>query len=152
MRIATGGFCHETNMFGNVIIDMDTLARGTREGEDLIRTYSGNHSYVGGFIDEAAELGVEIVPTRMSAFKPSGPCVPEGVELSLNRIVELLCKAHAEKPLDGIALFMHGASSAEGHPDIEGELLQMIREKLGYEIPIGMVLDLHGNITPEMVK
>lgn len=152
MRIAIGGFVHETNMFGNVIIDMDLLARGTREEEDLIRGYTGAHSYVGGFIDEAEALGVEVVPTRVSAFKPSGPCVPEGVELTLRRIVELLCKAQDEKPLDGIALFMHGASSAEGHPDIEGELLQMIRQKLGYEIPVGMVLDLHGNITPEMVE
>lgn len=152
MRIAVGGFCHETNMFCSVRVDMEQLGRCTKEGAELIRAYTGAHGYVGGFLDEAAELGVEAVPTRMTSLKPSGPCVSEGVELSLKRIVELLCQAHREQKLDGIALFMHGASATEGHPDIEGELLQAIRENLGYEIPVGMVLDLHGNITEEMVE
>ena len=58
MRIAIGGFCHETNMFGNVLIDMEKLRRGTTEGEDLIRRYTGHHSYVGGYIDEAAAQSV----------------------------------------------------------------------------------------------
>lgn len=151
MRIAVGGFCHETNMFGNVRVDMGLLQRSTREGESLRKTYTGSHSYVGGYIDEAAALGVEIVPTRMTSIKPSGPCVPEGVDLYRELLVESLCRAHAEQPLDGIALFMHGASAAPGHNDIEGEFLRAIREKLGYQIPIGITLDLHGNITQEMV-
>lgn len=152
MRIAIGGFCHETNMFGNVRVDMALLQRATREGEELRKAYTGIHSYIGGYIDEAAALGVEIVPTRMTALKPSGPCVPEGVDLCRALLVESLYRANEEQPLDGIALFMHGASAAESHPDIEGEFLAAIREKLGYDIPIGMVLDLHGNITPEMME
>lgn len=58
MRIAIGGFCHETNMFGNVRVDMALLQRATREGEALRKAYTGSHGYVGGYIDEAAALGV----------------------------------------------------------------------------------------------
>lgn len=152
MRIAVCGFVHETNMFGSVKVDMDLLQRSTREGEVLRKCFSGSHSYVGGYFDEAAELGVEIVPIRLTSLKPSGPCVPEGVDLCRERTVELLKQAWQEQPFDGIAMFMHGASAAEGHPDIEGEFLEAIRETLGYDIPIGMALDLHGNITPEMIK
>lgn len=151
MRIAIGGFCHETNMFCNVQVDMAQLERATREGEALLKAYTGSHTYVGGYLDEAAELGVEVVPTRISAMKPSGPCVPEGVELCITRLAERLAQEHRKKPLDGIALFMHGAGAALGHNDIEGEFLQAIRDKLGWEIPIGMTLDLHGNITQEMM-
>jgi len=152
MRIAICGFSHETNMFGSVKMDMEQIEMATVEKEVMRKCFTGSHAYVGGYFDEAAAQGVEAVPIRQTSLKPSGPCVPEGVELCRDRIVELLVQANAEQPLDGIAMFMHGASAAERHPDIEGEFLAAIRDALGYEIPIGMALDLHGNITPEMVQ
>ena len=152
MRIAVCSFSHETNMFGSVRVDMALLQRATREGEALRKTFTGSHNYVGGYFDEAQALGVEIVPIRTTSLRPSGPCVPGGIELCRDRMVELLKQAWQEQPFDGIALFMHGASAGEGHPDVEGEFLAAIREALGHDVFIGIALDLHGNITPEMVK
>ena len=63
----------------------------------------------------------------------------------------MLLDAYREQPYDGIALFMHGGGSAEGFPDPEGTILEAVREKMGMEIPIGVVLDLHGNVTDRMV-
>lgn len=152
MRIAIGGFCHETNFFGNVTISLEQLERSAREGEMLIRGYTGSHGYIGGFIDEAKTLGVELVPTRHASLKPSGPCDPEAVAYTRDRLVQLLYEAYQEQPYDGIALFMHGGGSAEGFPDPEGMILEAIREKMGHEIPIGVVLDLHGNVSHKMVN
>jgi len=152
MRIATGGFCHETNSFGNVLVTPDVLKRSAQEGERWFSTYGVTHSYCGGFADEAAELGVELIPTFMATMTPSGPSTREVFEYARDRLVELLLAAYEEQPYDAIALFMHGAGVAEGYPDVEAETLSAIRSKIGRDIPIGVVLDLHGNISPEMTE
>lgn len=150
MRIAIGGFVHETNSYGSVPVTMEVLEEHTCEGQRFAGVYQNSNSYVAGFQDAARELGVELVYTRMSSMLPSGPCVKEGFELSRDRIVMLTRQAHEEKPLDGICLFLHGAGAAEGYPDVEGEILQALRNALGNEIPIAVVQDLHGNISREM--
>lgn len=151
MRIAIGGFCHETNFFSDVTVSLEEMRASTYEGEALIRAYTGAHSYLGGFIDEAREQDVELVGTYFMGRKPSGPCDSRGVAYAHERLPQLLWEAYQKEPYDGIALFMHGGGSAEGFPDPEGTILEAIREKMGREIPIGVVLDLHGNVTDRMV-
>src|SRR5205814_7858126 len=41
---------------------------------------------------------------------------------------------------------------AECEPDVEGHLLQRIREYVGKQIPIVATLDLHANVTRRMVE
>lgn len=150
MRIAFATFSQEANSFCNVRVDLELLRRCTVIGEEMRKASDGAHTYLGGVYDEARQRGVEIVFTRSTSLKPSGPCYEDAAEECLSEIAKELEKEYKKKPYDGIVLFMHGACCTPKHPDIEGELLQMIRSKLGYEIPIGMVLDLHGNITKEM--
>lgn len=50
---------------------------------------------------------------------------------------------------DAILLDLHGAMIAEGAPDGEGLLLESIR-KIAPNIPMGVALDLHGNVTQKM--
>ena len=152
MRIAFATFSQETNGFCNVLVDLETMRKFTVKGEDMRRASDGAHTYLGGVYDEARERGVEIIFTRATSLKPSGPCHEDAAEECMSEILGCLCREYEQQPYDGIVLFMHGACATPNHPDIEGELLQMIRDKLGYEIPIGMVLDLHGNITQEMAE
>ncbi len=151
MRIAIGGFCHETNFFSYVTVSREEMNKSTLERTGLIKGYTGTHTYLGGFIDEAEAQNVEVVGTYYLGRKPSGPCDPEGVAYAHQRLPELLWEEYQKQPYDGIALFMHGGGSAEGFPDLEGTLLEAIREKMGKDIPIGVVLDLHGNVTDKMV-
>lgn len=152
MRIAIGGFCHETNFFSDVTVSREEMTASTWEGEDLVRRNTGAHSYLGGFIDEAMTQGVEVVGTYFMGRKPSGPCDPEGVAYAHERLSQLLWEAYEKEPYDGIALFMHGGGSAEGYPDPEGTMLEAVRQKMGKDIPLGVVLDLHGNVTDRMVE
>lgn len=152
MRIAVGGFCHESNRFGPVPVTMKVLRECTWEAEGYLAAFTGVKTYSGGFIDEAAAQGVELVPTVQYSMKPSGPSTREVLETARDRLAELFLAEYEKEPYDGIALSMHGAGVAEGYPDVEGELLRAIREKVGDQIPIGVVLDLHGNITPEMME
>lgn len=152
MRIATGGFYHETNSFGNVLVTQKVLAASSSDGRGWYARHRGVKRYSGGFIDEAEALSIECVPTIMFDLLPSGPATRETFEYARDRLVDLLYEEYQKQPYNGIALSLHGAGSAEGYDDVEGEILRAVRAKLGHEIPIGIVLDLHGNMTEEMVQ
>lgn len=152
MRIGFGWILHETNTFSNV---KTTLASFKEyhylEGEAVMQAWRGVRSYVGGLIDEAESLGIELVPTFTAVAKPSGTITKECLETLRDTLVANLEALHARKPLDGIALILHGAGTAEEYPDIEGEILRRVRGAFGPDMPIGVVLDLHGNITDTMM-
>ncbi len=49
-------------------------------------------------------------------------------------------------------LELHGAMATESHDDGEAELLRRIRAAVGPDVPILASLDLHANVSPEMVE
>ena len=55
-----------------------------------------------------------------------------------------------ENEVDGIYISMHGAGVAEEHHDMEGDTLELIRKKVGPDIPIVFTLDLHSTLTDKM--
>ena len=58
----------------------------------------------------------------------------------------------AAMPLDGVYLDLHGAMVAEHLDDGEGELLRRVRERVGPDVPVVASLDLHANMTREMLR
>ena len=150
MRIGLGGMAHETNSFSNVATTEALFRRlEYREGKDVLTP--GIRTFIGGYTDEAMAQGIELVPVFYANANPSGKIPRETLETMRDRLVEGLWAEHQKEPLDGIVFAPHGAGAAEGYPDIEGEILRAIREHFGKEIPIGVSLDLHANVTPEMV-
>lgn len=152
IRIAVGGYCHETNRFGLVPVSLEVLLRSGCEKERYFKVNRGIKSYCGGFIDVAEALDIELVPAVQYTMKPSGQSTREALEWGRDYLTELLAEEYKKQPYDAVALFLHGAGAAEGCDDVEGEVLGAIRAKLGDRIPIGVALDLHGNITPEMME
>jgi microcystin degradation protein MlrC len=55
-------------------------------------------------------------------------------------------------PVDAVYLALHGAMVADGMPDVEGELLRQVRQLVGPKVPVVASLDLHTNITRQMVE
>ena len=152
MRIAFGGYEHETNNFSSTPVTEAVMSQIMHRGADLARHHAGIRTMVAGVLDESAALGIDAVPT---IYGEAGPCAATekgAFEAFVTELVDRLWAAHCEAPLDAIALPIHGAGVAEGYPDIEAAQLRAIRERFGPDIPIGMVLDLHGNITPEMME
>ena len=153
MRIGIGGISHETNSFSNVVTDESLFRKmAYLEGQEIIETNTGVRSFLGGIIAEAADQEITLIPTMFANANPSGRIPADTLETLRDRLVNGLWEAHQQQPLDAIALSCHGAGASTGYPDIEGELLRAIRERFGWEIPVGIVLDLHGNVTPEMVE
>ena len=53
--------------------------------------------------------------------------------------------------VDGIWLYLHGAMEVEDIGSGELALLRMIREKVGFNVPIALALDFHANNTQELM-
>jgi microcystin degradation protein MlrC len=151
MRIGIGQLWQETNTFNPLPTtrgDFEVL--GLFRGPELIERLA-NTNEPGGFIQtlrtwpERPEI-VGLV--RLPAW-PSGTATAETFDWLLAEIVASIREAG---PLDGVLLALHGAMVAVGHPDVEGEVLQAVREILGPDVPLVASLDLHANVTDKMVR
>ena len=71
MRIAFGGYEHETNNFSTIPVTQAVMDQIMHRGEDLVRRHTGIRTMVGGVLDECAALGIQAVPT---IYGEAGPC------------------------------------------------------------------------------
>jgi microcystin degradation protein MlrC len=59
-------------------------------------------------------------------------------------------EVHLEEGFDGVYLVLHGAMVCEGILDVEGELLERLRGRIGFTVPVFGVFDLHANFSERM--
>lgn len=149
MRIVIAEVMHETNTFSNVPTtrDLFELWEWTR-GEAVLSNHRGVQDFLGGMIDAAEKRGIEVVGAFAANAYPAGTITKETYEALQD---DLLSGIAAAGDVDAICLSLHGAGVAEGIDDLEGALIKAVREQVGYEKPLLVTLDLHGNITDEMV-
>ncbi len=55
-------------------------------------------------------------------------------------------------PISGVRLALHGALLGEDEPDVDGDILELVRTIVGSRIPVVGTLDLHANITSRMMQ
>lgn len=65
---------------------------------------------------------------------------------------EILARLLEGAPWDGVFLDIHGAMSVEGGADAEGALAAGVRESVGPDAVISASMDLHGNVTRELLE
>ena len=151
-RIALGGLHHETNSFAPQpatfarFEEADGWPPLSRGGAILANTAGANLA-VTGFIDAARAAGHELVPLVWANACPSGPVTEDAFERLAAMLLDDLAAAG---PVDGLFLDLHGAMVATHLPDGEGELLRRLRA-LVPGLPIVVALDLHANVSAEMV-
>ena len=154
MRIAVGGFQHETNTFAPQRATWDDFARadawpGYVRGGELFDAVAGYNIPIAGAVETLRGLGHELVPLSWCSAPPSSYVDEDAYERVAAGMLEDLAAAGA---LDGIYLDLHGAMVAAHYQDGEGELLRRIRALVGERIPIVTSLDFHTNMTPAMVQ
>ena len=157
MRIAVGGFLHESHSFApRPTIYADFLQPGGlpafSAGDGLIEAMRPRSVPLAGAIAVAEKAGVDLVPLAWGFANPAGPVQDEAFERIAARICSPLSVALDEGPLDGVYLDLHGAAVVESFPDAEGELLRRVRAIVGADLPLTISLDPHANLTPEMVR
>ncbi|MDZ4369979.1 MAG: M81 family metallopeptidase [Phenylobacterium sp.] len=150
MRFLIAGFSHETNTFSPVETPLARFCpdgRALLAGDRALQAYRGTETCVGGFIATAEAAGAEIVIPVAAVAPPSGPVTREAFE-TVSRII---LDAIEASEFDGLMLVLHGAMVVEGLDDGEGEILERIR-RIRPAIPIALALDMHANVSSEMVE
>ena len=154
MRIAIGGFLHESHSFAPRPTRYLDFVRpggfpGLVFGPPLFGAVTGTSVPLAGAIEAAGDT--ELVPLAWGFANPAGPVQDEAFE----RISALICAglsvALDEAPLDGVYLDLHGAAVSDSFADMEGELLRRVRAIVG-GLPLTISLDPHCNLTRRMVE
>lgn len=149
--VITGEFAHETNSFVRGSTDRSDF-QACREyfGNEIPDKMSGTETSIGGIIDSAADSGIGLLHTISARATPSGVVSDEAYSFYKSAILDEI-RQHGDE-IDGVILALHGAMVTERSYDGEGPLLSDIRSIVGQDIPILATLDLHANVTEEMVE
>ncbi len=152
MRIAAGGFLHETNTFVTRPTPWGDFTEGgpwpvMTQGAAIFETFEGLNLGISHFIARAQERGHEILPLAWSCAMPGGKVTDDAFE----RMCALLIEPLRDMEIDAVYVELHGAMVTQSHDDGEGEILRRVREVVGPDMPVLVSLDLHANVSPEFV-
>ncbi len=147
MKILVAMMSHETNTFSPVPTPLERFGAGLppKEGKAALASASGRSSPMAGMIHVAQSRGVNLVTPIAAGAPPSGPVFDDAYQYMTDTIF------NAIDDCDGILLDLHGAMVTQSLEDGEGTLLKRIRAAYP-DIPIGVSLDMHANLYPEMVE
>lgn len=89
------------------------------------------------------------VPILLAMAEPNGP-----VEETVFAQMMLLWREGLERaaPLDAVYACMHGAALSTERTDPDGDMLAMVREVVGPDVPVVATFDLHANVSEAMVR
>jgi microcystin degradation protein MlrC len=148
MRVAVGGIMQETNTFCAVPATLQDFAPYIHRRDAIVSSYEQTRTPIGGFLDGARMEDLTVVPTFSAQAVSSGVTETRTFEVLVG---ELADAQRAAAPVDGVLLALHGAMSAEGVPDADGEIASRVRAVVGPHVPIAVEVDLHANISPRLV-
>jgi microcystin degradation protein MlrC len=151
MRIALGQLWQETNTLNPLrTTRQDFEEFGVLRGTELLARMAETNE-LGGMIQSLRawpEPPQLVGLVRLPAW-PGGLITRDAFDWLK---AELIAAVEAALPLDAVLLALHGAMAAEGHPDVEGEILATARERVGPLSPMVVTLDLHAHVTERMVR
>lgn len=135
-RIAIAGLAIESSTFSPAVTQEEAFH--AKEGAEILELYH--------FLDaDSSEYQrAQWFPVLIGRALPGGIVSREAYESLANKIVEGLKK---NLPYDGLFFDIHGAMSVQGLDDPEGDLLERIRDVVGYETIVSTSMDLHGNVS-----
>ncbi|MBF2759572.1 MAG: M81 family metallopeptidase [Ectothiorhodospiraceae bacterium AqS1] len=155
-KIAIAGFQHETNTYAPTPTGWEEFRiadswPGLLQGAAVIESTRGLNLPIAGAVAAAgkADEPVELIPILWCAAEPGGRVTDEAFERISKMIVDGIAEACA---LDALYLDLHGAMASRSLDDGEAELLARIRRVTGPDLPIGISLDLHANLSPGFVE
>jgi microcystin degradation protein MlrC len=99
-------------------------------------------------VDMLETKGCDVIPTLYAHALPGGAVVREDFLKLAGKLVDML----PAEGLDGIWLYLHGAMCVEELGSAEEYLLRMIREKVGFSVPISLAMDFHADNSDEIPR
>jgi microcystin degradation protein MlrC len=148
--VFVGSFAHESNTFSSTPTRREDF-EAYREyyGREALEQLADTSAEVAGVLDATADEDVTLIPSVVATASPSGPVTTAAYDHYTGVLLDDL-RAHRDE-LDGVVLVLHGAMVTEALPDGEGPLVAAVRDVVGPDVPIAVTLDLHGNISDQLV-
>lgn len=142
MKVLMGHYTLESNEHVGGLTELDSF--NLKFGENLITAM-----HVG---DIFKKNNIEIIPAIFADAHSAKVVSKEAYKYIHDKMIRAVKESLYD--LDGIFLFLHGASKVEDLPEGSGErqLLKDIRKITGPYLPICVVMDPHGNLTEEYVS
>ena len=149
MKVLFGAISTESNSFSPIPTSIRAFeAYGIPAGEAAY-THQGLFREMAlvlrGLIEEA---GATAHPSLFTFAQPGAPTLQSAYEELRDRLIR---DVEATQP-DLVILFLHGAMLSQQCLDCEGEILELVRAKVGQAVPIGVVLDPHAHLTLRMLR
>ena len=150
-RILLAGIFHETHTFVDERTELKDFA--VLRGAEMLAC-KGDGSPLGGFLETADRFGWEILPTVDMRAQPGGMVDDEVLDVWWRDfLVEGGSDALRDGAVDAVYLVLHGAMTTPSYDDVEGEILERIRNlEGGATLPIFGVYDLHAHFTARMAR
>ncbi len=150
MRIATLGISHETNTFSSTPATYEEFEKKEIKRRDEIFSHFKKSNYtIAGYIDAAKDFQFELVPLMYANTGPIGIITKDAYKRLSLEMFEMLKN---EGPWDGVLIANHGAAVSEEFPDMDAEFTRMVRKIVGPNVPVGITLDMHANISKDTVE
>ena len=135
----------ETNSFANIPTGMNAFAQTLLDWGDATQKPANYATQPLHYWREQTEAkGGKVVESLSAYAQPGGTTTRKTYEQLRDYILH---DAKQAGQIDILLLHMHGAMSAQGYVDCEGDLLQELRAICGPDTIIGVELDLHCSIT-----
>jgi len=141
-RIAFAGFNLESVTAVAQVSDVEAFERVCVRGDAILDEFLDTNTVPGGVLQVCRAEGAVCVPLFHALLGALGPVSDDAVTYYTD---ELLCRVAETTPLDGVVLFLHGASWAPNFPDVEKHIIDSLRS-VHPLLPISVALDYHGNI------
>jgi len=157
-RIAIGGMQHETNTFAPSKASFSDFEHGggwpgVQHGESIFEALEGANIPAQGAIEAFRAQGHRLIPLTWAAASPSAHVTRDAFERIVGAIEDGLKRSLSQSSdVDAVYLDLHGTMVTEDHEDGEGEILRRVRHIVGPRVPVVASLDLHANVTRQMVE
>ena len=153
-RVALLGLILESNRFAKPAGYFDFESNYWLEGDAILEDARRKTPKIApemvAFIQAMDATGPwEPVPILLAASRPTGPIEEAVYEDALARIEKRL---DAAGTIDAVYFCHHGAMVATHIDDPDGDLAKRVRAMVGSTAPAAMTLDLHANISDDMVE
>lgn len=150
-RAFVAGWMHETNTFSPIPTSRESFQAASYRPEPGVFAPPAHIDTLGyGHLARLCQqAGIEL---HAGLFAHTGPSAAMGARDHAAMRAEILVGLQRAMPVDQVYLFMHGAQIAQGCDDVEGDLLAAVRAVVGPGVPVAVLLDLHANITPAMLR
>ncbi|MDA1279886.1 MAG: M81 family metallopeptidase, partial [Chloroflexi bacterium] len=149
MRFAILGISHETNTFSVVPATYEQFEKSRiLRGQQIADHYAESEHTIAGYLQGARELGFQAELLMHARTGPIGTITKDAYD---RLSIEMLDMLRDRGPWEGVLISNHGAAVSEEFPDMDAEFTRAVREIVGPDVPVGITLDMHANISKDTV-